>query len=333
MGDSTRQVNTSLDIDKLNGVAKNDSPQSLYESTPLHTIGQHITPRYVVQMQRVVGNRAMLQMTGHSIIQRDHDSAETDISDHGADSLDLNLDTRNVDWSELTGQAINRRSEDTLFAVFRNLAMYHYEKAGRGQLLSNSQLREKFQIWLYAPVSSNTRSGFKKLIGLGNLVNMTDNVKNIVQTARSGNTYSVNGEYTGTSNAFDYENVIYLRDGDGNIDFDDNPKAYVKKYNTTEDPEIASKDIKWTHPLDDSSEVQMSNDLTDSESGLMPSGKKVKLKSATRSQHFAIADDLYDNDRAGTWTWHHLSDRYKMVLVDMRVHAKHGHNGGVHLWT
>jgi len=271
-------------------------------------------------------------MTGHPTLQRAHDSAETGISDHGLESLDLNLNTRHVDWSELTGQALDRRSEDTLFGVFRNLAMYHYEKAGSGQLLSNTQLREKFQIWLYAPVSQNTRSGFKKLIGLGRIVSPMDNVRNIVQTARTGNTYSVNGDYTGASNAFDYDNVIYLRDGDGNIDFDDDPADYVKGYNKSEDPEIDKKDIKWDDPMDNGSEVQMSNDLTDTEYGLMPSGKKVELKSATRPQHFAIADDLYDNDRAGTWTWHHLSDRYKMILVDMRVHAKHGHNGGVHLW-
>lgn len=59
---------------------------------------------------------------------------------------------------------------------------------------------------------------------------------------------------------------------------------------------------------------------------------------ADRDQHFAIADMLYyinrgaKPDRAGTWTWHHLATPYQMVLVDMEVHAKHGHNGGVYLW-
>jgi len=64
----------------------------------------------------------------------------------------------------------------------------------------------------------------------------------------------------------------------------------------------------------------------------MPSGTSVSLATASRPQHFAIADALYENEREATWTWHHLSEQYKMVLVDMRVHAKHGHNGGIHIW-
>ncbi|MES2557497.1 MAG: DUF4157 domain-containing protein [Bacteroidota bacterium] len=59
---------------------------------------------------------------------------------------------------------------------------------------------------------------------------------------------------------------------------------------------------------------------------------------ADRDQHFAIADMLYyiahgsKPGRVGTWTWHHLATKYEMVLVNMEVHAKHGHNGGVHIW-
>lgn len=74
-------------------------------------------------------------------------------------------------------------------------------------------------------------------------------------------------------------------------------------------------------------------------------GKTVRMPRAgsnfdksDRDQHFAIADMLYyikhgsKPNRAGTWTWHHLSAKYQMVLVNMLVHAKHGHNGGVHIW-
>jgi hypothetical protein len=59
---------------------------------------------------------------------------------------------------------------------------------------------------------------------------------------------------------------------------------------------------------------------------------------SNRDQHFALADMLYyinhgsKPNRAETWTWHHLETPYQMVLVDMAVHAKHGHNGGVYLW-
>lgn len=62
------------------------------------------------------------------------------------------------------------------------------------------------------------------------------------------------------------------------------------------------------------------------------------FSSANRDQHFALADMIYylnhgaKPDRTGTWTWHHLETPYQMVLVNMLVHSKHGHNGGVYLW-
>ncbi|CAH9053892.1 hypothetical protein PSECIP111951_00915 [Pseudoalteromonas holothuriae] len=63
-----------------------------------------------------------------------------------------------------------------------------------------------------------------------------------------------------------------------------------------------------------------------------------KFDKENRDQHFAMADMLYyinhgtKPNRVGTWTWHHLPNQYDMVLVDMEVHAKHGHNGGVYIW-
>jgi hypothetical protein len=106
----------------------------------------------------------------------------------------------------------------------------------------------------------------------------------------------------------------------------------VTKYNTTETPTVNATNIKWSDPETAASLVDIGNDLTNRDYGLMPSGKKVKISSATRSQHFAIADDIYPNTRKSTHTWHHMTQKYKMILVDMRVHAKHGHNGGVYIW-
>ncbi len=330
MSDTTHQANTTSDAAKAN--ARVESPQTGMEVAPLQAIGQHLTPRYIVQMQRVVGNRAMVQMIGRPMLQRAHDYAEMDNSDHGEDSLDLGLNASYIDWSELTSTALTRRSKETLYAVFKNLAEYHYAKEALHNRppLSDSQLREAFVTWYNSGVK--TRSQFKRLIGLGSKIAYSDDTNNIIQRARSGNSYSVNDNYVGNSNAHTYRNIIYYRDGGGNIDFGATPLTTVTGYNTTEKPTIDSTNIAWKDPVGAGSEVQMSTDLTDAESGLMPSGKKVKLKSATRSQHFAIADDIFPNTRSGTWTWHHLSDRYKMILVDMRVHAKHGHNGGVHLW-
>ena len=267
-----------------------------------------------------------------SVIQRVHDSEEQDDSDHGVDSSDLDQGASYVDWSELTFEALQRRSSNTLKAVFYNLVTYHYAKAGRISDLppmDSLEVDSAYQKWVSGGVY--TRARFKALIGLE--IGFGDNsTGDIIQRARTGNSYSVNGGYQGTSNSFDYDNVIYYRDADGNIDFGANPSTIVGTYNTTETPTITSTDITWSDPVYHGSMVNLSNDLTDPHAGLMPSGKKVTLKSATRSQHFAIADDLYPNSRTGTWTWHHLTSKYYMTLVDMRVHAKHGHNGGVYLW-
>ena len=263
---------------------------------------------------------------GDQVIQRVWDNYESDDSDHTEGSAPELL----IDWSELRSQAFSRVPQAVLFNIFYNLAEHLYHKAGYGspdrELMVGSFIK-----WFTGGV--HTRSMFKRLIGLEHVINDKDETGNIIQLARTGNTYSVNGGYQGTSNGTGYENVIYYRDGDGNIDFGENPANIVAAYNSSEDPEIDAKDIVWSDPIDYSSKVQMNNDLTDNEKGIMPSGKSVTLKSASRSQHFAIADMLYSNSRGGTWTWHHLSPRYNMILVDMKVHAKHGHNGGVHLWT
>lgn len=266
------------------------------------------------------------------VIQRAHDSAEQDDSDHGTDSLDLNRGTSYIDWSELTKQALQRRSDDTLKAVFYNLVMYHFAKAGLYSQLPSpnaSEVDVAYQQWKHGGVY--TRARFKNLIGI--MANEGDDkTSDIIQRKRTGNTYSVNGGYQGTSNSFNYDNVIYYRDSDGNINFGTDPSSIIGSYNTTEASTIASGNIKWKDPMKSGSTVNLANDLTDPKAGLMPSGKKVTLRTATRSQHFAIADDLYPNSRGGTWTWHHLTPKYYMILVDMRVHAKHGHNGGVYLW-
>lgn len=114
-----------------------------------------------------------------------------------------------------------------------------------------------------------------------------------------------------------YKDVAYKTDDKGCIDFStthNQPKA-------------------WADPVDPGTEVELSK-----------AGKTINTKD--RAQHFAIGDHLLSkikygsggkasqitNYRKGKWTWHHLKDPYKMVLVNMLVHQKHGHNGGVHLW-
>ena len=51
--------------------------------------------------------------------------------------------------------------------------------------------------------------------------------------------------------------------------------------------------------------------------------------------NFAIANRIKQFTCRGSpdgWTWHHLTTKYHMVLVDRAVHQKHGHNGGVFIW-
>jgi hypothetical protein len=114
-----------------------------------------------------------------------------------------------------------------------------------------------------------------------------------------------------------YKDVAYKTDDKGCIDF-----------STTHGVPTA-----WSDPVDPGTEVELSK-----------AGKAINTKD--RAQHFAIGDHLLakakfgsggkasqiTNYRKSKWTWHHLKDPYKMVLVDMLVHAKHGHNGGVHIW-
>jgi len=139
---------------------------------------------------------------------------------------------------------------------------------------------------------------------------------NAIQLKRTPNTISTQAQYTGKNN-FTYLNVSYMRDGNGNIDF----TTPFGKYGA------------WQNPQKPGSKVNLNQGSKQHRWGIMSSGKKVEIAKASRSQHFAIGDRLLPgNGRGGTWTWHHLSAEYEMVLVDMTVHAKHGHNGGVFLW-
>ncbi|HLG16348.1 MAG TPA: DUF4157 domain-containing protein [Blastocatellia bacterium] len=232
-----------------------------------------------------------------------------------------------IDWSELTQQA-TRLPQWVLFNIFYNLAEDYYRRADK-RMPGRDAFLKPFIGWMIGGVF--TRARFKQLIGIPPAMG-DDTNKSIIQRARTGNTYSRNGGYQGASNSHNYDEVIYYRDGGGNIGFETDPIGIVANFNSTETPAVVPGNVKWKDPVDHNSLVQMNNDLTDKHKGVMPSGKSVNLPSASRAQHFAVADMLYPNIRGGKFTWHHLTAKYYMILVDMRVHAKHGHNGGVHLW-
>jgi len=172
----------------------------------------------------------------------------------------------------------------------------------------------KYYQWLYGGVF--TRNQFDNLFGSNPTFGSGIISKKVAQLARTPNTLSEQASYV-TKNFGPFNNVKYMRDGVGNIAFETTHNA----------PTI------WQNPVKPSSKIDLKTDSKNTRFGIMPSGTKVEIAKASRAQHFAIGDRLLPgNGRGGAWTWHHLSNEYEMVLVDMTVHAKHGHNGGVYLW-
>lgn len=282
------------------------------------------TFRYLMGI--VEGNLEVLgTLTGGTVAE----DVETDDSDH-PEGEDAKLEL--IDWTELTPTGLSELEDKkdefgqpVLFNIFMNLVNYHYQKAGANP---GVDLVQAFKTWYSSGVK--TRAKFKELIGLNPVHG--DNQNEIIQPKRTGNSFAHSARYDGRSVKFEFQNVIYYRDSDGNIDFTKDPRKLVSSYNAATKQKLKQSDIKWTDPQDGKSKVQMQNHLKNKRKGVMPSGKEVEIAKASRGQHFAIADMLYPNKRGGAWTWHHLTDEYKMVLVDMEAHRKHGHNGGVFIW-
>lgn len=122
--------------------------------------------------------------------------------------------------------------------------------------------------------------------------------------------------------------ITYMRDASGNINFEEKPK-----------PVPATG--YWFNPVQANSKVNLCEDTRTTDRGQLPSGKIVKLSDASRAQHFAIANQIaakhgqtygVGNSSPTGWTWHHLLEKYKMVLVNRTVHQKFGHNGSFYFW-
>lgn len=134
-------------------------------------------------------------------------------------------------------------------------------------------------------------------------------IGDVTQLSRKGNTPS--GPKSYTTKLDNYVDITYVTGPKGDIDF-----SKPKSYKSGKDPVVTGSLVNLPSTID----------------------------KTNRGQHFAIADKLRANqkgwkkasdatkERKGTYTWHHMLTPYNMVLVDMTVHAKHGHNGGVYLW-
>jgi hypothetical protein len=231
-------------------------------------------------------------------------SPDSESADDGGDHISM-PDTKEIvadPEKDIDVAALASKDMHMMFLVFSNWIR------SKGINVDDSVMYDKFIQWFYGGV--HTRSMIRKLFE-------TEAGDQVMQLARTPNTVSTQASYI-TKNFGQFQDVSYMRDGKGNIDFSSTWGAPTA----------------WSDPVLHGSKVELSTNVTKAGHGLMPSGKLVNIASASRSQHFAIGDrlDPTGTARQGKYTWHHLSPEYQMVLVDMQVHAKHGHNGGVYLW-
>ncbi|AFY43816.1 DUF4157 domain-containing protein [Nostoc sp. PCC 7107] len=237
------------------------------------------------------------------------DSEESDDSDHGsedADTLTEDLypdELKKDEFEEIKGY------EEILIEIFDNLCTVYQINIDKQQVWDRF-----YEEWSQSVVTRQWWQEFKKRADQQKSENGSTQP---IQMKRTGNTDSYQEKYQ-TANFGEFKQVTYRRDGKGNINFS-NTKSHTA----------------WTDPINRSTYVKLNQGMKDKKYGIMSGGQKVKLAGASRAQHFAIGDKLCSwakANRKSKWTWHHLSKEYEMVLVDMRVHAKHGHNGGVLLW-
>lgn len=123
-----------------------------------------------------------------------------------------------------------------------------------------------------------------------------------------------------------FQDGYYMRDSDGNIDFD----------------QIYRYTIFNKSPVEPNSMVDLEEGSNNKKGfGVLLNGNIVHIPNASRSQHFSIANRIAKKHGQISGegghspeglTWHHLIDKYKMVLVNRIVHQKFGHNGGYYFW-
>lgn len=133
-----------------------------------------------------------------------------------------------------------------------------------------------------------------------------------IQLARSPHAISGPKSYNSHKHGA-LNNILYQCDGSGNIDFSQ-PKQYTL---TNPYPGI--------NPVEPASTVDVTTAVN-------------AYKKDNRYQHFkeanlkAPAFGGMNGSSPANLTWHHLTTKHQMHLVDRMVHSKHGHNGGVYLW-
>jgi hypothetical protein len=175
------------------------------------------------------------------------------------------------------------------------------------------------------PPSSRMHPYSRPTEGDKSVVRLQRAPEEIVQRKANPNTVSFKAKYT-TSLFGVFKNVGYLRDAKANIDF---PNAQAHATRVWNDPSIAG------------SLVNLAQGSANPKRGFISAKQTVKIApGGTRGDHFEIANYLSGLNPGGNArqsppnkTWHHLTIAgYHMHLVDMKVHKKHCHVGGMNFW-
>ncbi|MBE0370304.1 HNH endonuclease [Pseudoalteromonas aurantia] len=135
--------------------------------------------------------------------------------------------------------------------------------------------------------------------------------------------------WSGPKDVGGHKDLWYFRDGGGNIDF----QTPLNNHGSKDDDKSSMKASKHT-----------ALDTFTKGGALVDLGTVYDTKN--RTEHFKRANTICNNKGikvngglfpiAGVspdnWTWHHLSAKYRMILVNREAHRRFGHNGGVHIW-
>ncbi|BBN80547.1 hypothetical protein PA25_05320 [Pseudoalteromonas sp. A25] len=287
------------------------------------------SPSITTVLQRAVLTRAM-----HNISQ------EADTKEELGEAL-KQANYSNDIASEIIHRWLEKHSiaaDEHVYAYFKNGYGIEIEKFYGGEEPSD-EVDESYETQVAELVLNDTAHG-GGLYAEYLLAEGTDPI----QAKRTPNSMSGPKDFT-TSNSGDFEDSFYILGGSGEIDFETLPTkaahtAHVPPGKRKKTP-LKHANITWTDPHSSGSKADSLINLNDH-----PDVKSnaVTIDTDDRPQHFRLADYLYAKKkgwkfasdtskfRNGKWTWHHLATQYHMVLVDMEVHAKHGHNGGVFLW-
>jgi uncharacterized protein DUF4157 len=172
-----------------------------------------------------------------------------------------------------------------------------------------------FREWFAAGVV--TRWKFREILERHRAPVPTGATNNVMQLKRRPNTVSGPSSYV-SSNFGQFTNVTYTTDASANIDFS-----------------ATTGHTTWSNPVMPGTVVRLQTGATRPGYGVLNNGVETKLFKAGRSRHNMIANRLRPDLVAAataSYTWHHNTQEYEMVLVDYMTHRKHGHNGGFLFW-